>query len=179
MNSNAKQGTKRPREHHCSKCGKPDHIRTTCPELEGLNKYQRRGTKHYWSKQGEVKAFNCVSGTRCLDTGDIRCCLYGDKCPECLVVRLMGLEQKMTKIQEDWDNLPDRCNHCDPRCPLSEAEGHVNTICNKKEENEEEEEEIMCHFVNCGKKAEYECSCSFIGCKNHWNEENESCQHCV
>ena len=133
MSSKTKQGTKRRRgDRHCSKCGEPDHTRTTCPELKGLNKYQRRGYKHYWSKQGEIKAFSCVCGTRCLDTGDLGCCIYSDKCPECLAVRLMGMKQKMTKLQEDWDAISDRCTLCDPRSFLSEAEGHINTICPKK-----------------------------------------------
>ena len=134
MNSNTKQGTKRRRgERHCGNCGRTDHTRKTCPILAGVGNYRRRGTEHYWNKKGHLKWFTCVLGNRITNTGEMDFCWSESKCPECIQVRLMGLEVKQLRFINDYEALPDRCRNCSDSSPLSEAEGHCNnTICQKK-----------------------------------------------
>lgn len=130
---NSKQGTKRRREHRCSNCKEIGHIRTNCLDLDGLGKYQKRGTDYYWNKKGELKWFCCVLGNRITNTGEMDFCWSESKCPECIQVRLMGLELKQLRFINDYEALPDHCRNCSDRSPLSEAEGHRNnTICQKK-----------------------------------------------
>ena len=159
MNSK-KQGTKRRRERRCSYCNQTNHIRTACPALVGLEKYQKRGTDHYWNKKGQLKWFSCVLGNRITNNTEMDWCWSQRKCPECFQVRLMGLELKKIRFLKDYNDLPDHCKNCDDRYnSLSEAEGHTNGICPKK----------TTHKQKRNKKTE-SCSsqdykCSFQGCE--------------
>ncbi len=117
-----KQGTKRRRKRQCGHCGDFGHIRTSCPTLEPLNKYQRRGIKYYYSKQDVLKSFNCASGTRCLDNRDLDGCWSHAKCPECLEVRLMGYQLKMTMIRNQYNTMSDYCVIC-------KLDGHISATC--------------------------------------------------
>ena len=164
MNSNTKQGTKRRRrEGHCSYCKKTGHIRTACPALVGLDKYQRRAKAgHYWNKKGHLKWFTCVLGNRITNTGEMDFCWSESKCPECIQVRLMGLELKQLRFINDYEALPDHCRNCSDSSPLSEAEGHRNnTICQKRNNK--------CSLQGCEKKSDLSrCDkCKSMFCQAH------------
>jgi hypothetical protein len=165
MNSNTKQGTKRRRgDHRCSHCKKTGHIRTACPALVDLDKYQKRGADHYWNKKGKLKRFTCVLGTYVINTGEMDWCWSQDKCPECIQVRLMGLELKKLRFLDVYDALPDRCSNCDGESSLSETEGHRdNTICQKDNNNK-------CSIQGCKTKSDLShCDgCKSMFCKSHY-----------
>ena len=98
-----------------------------CPEMEGLNKYQKRGIPYYYSKKAKkgtirLKKYRCVSGYQIGTNANPRhCweenvnphwCWKKNNCPECYEVRLMGIQIKMAQLRENPDAKALRCTDC-------------------------------------------------------------------
>ncbi len=122
----------------CGNCRQEGHDRRKCPDLAGLNEFQKRGTWYYYHKPTKAGLIQikiphkCIYETEYEATDSPHTCYTKHKCLECWEVMCMGIQLMKEQLEKNPKVEKLRCQRCKSKvCHVWKIErdsGHTVTI---------------------------------------------------